>query len=163
MEEWKKKQPNMEPREFVETELKVIHQLFDEMKEIYPMVVIVKDDKRYQVPVSYKTSAHKDIVSQGIKDLVKRSDPDIVIYVAEAWTKVIRDKMDRIPVAISAMDPDKYEIVVVQIEFRSGEKFGCEAKIFTEGSKRWLDKFEFIQSDFSMGRFVDFFPIKRMN
>ena len=119
----------MEPREFVEMELKVLHELFDAQKEIYPMVVIIKGDNRYQVPVHYENAAHKDIVAQGIKDLVKRSEPDIVIYVAEAWTKVIRNKFDRIGGGIYAHDPDKYEIVVVQIEFKTGEKFECEAKI----------------------------------
>jgi hypothetical protein len=153
----------MEPREFVEMELKVLHELFDAQKEIYPMVVIIKGDNRYQVPVHYENAAHKDIVAQGIKDLVKRSEPDIVIYVAEAWTKVIRNKFDRIGGGIYAHDPDKYEIVVVQIEFKTGEKFECEAKILKYNKKRLLDKWEIDDSGWGMGRFVDFFPVKQLN
>jgi hypothetical protein len=153
----------MEPHEFVEQELKLIHQVFDIQKEIYPMVILIKDDKRYQVPISYTSAAHKDIVSQGIKDLVKRSDPDVVIFAAEAWTKIIRDKNDRIPIAVSPSDPDKIEILVVQIEFRSGEKFGCEARIIQHQDTRLLDKWKIMDCDRSMGRFVDFFPIKRLN
>jgi hypothetical protein len=115
------------------------------------------------VPVSYKNAAHKDIVSQGIKDLVKGSEPDIVIYMAEAWAKVIVDKSDRIPIAIAPNDPDKYEILVVQIEFRSGEKFGAEAKIIRKEQEVHLEPFRIMDADFSMGRFVDFFPVKRVN
>jgi hypothetical protein len=153
----------MEPRDFVSNELKIIEQMFNIQKEIYPMVVLIKNDERFNVPVSYKNTAHKDIVSQGIKDLVKGSEPDIVIYMAEAWTKIIKDKLDRIPTGIASNDPDKYEIIVVQIEFKSGEKFGAEAKIIREGEKAHLDSFKLMDADFSMGRFVDFFPIKRVN
>jgi hypothetical protein len=53
--------------------------------------------------------------------------------------------------------------VVVQIEFNTGEKFGAEAKIITKDGQRLLAPFEIIQSDMSMGRFVDFFPVKRYN
>ncbi len=152
----------MEPREFVEQELVLINQLFDVQKEIYPMAVLVKGDDRYQIPVHYSSSAHKDIVSQGIKDLVRRAEPDVVVYVAEAWMKIIRNKSDRLPWN-SADDPDKIEIVNVQIEFKTGEKFGCTARINREDGPVHLDKFEINNDDFSMGRFVDFFPIKRTN
>jgi hypothetical protein len=153
----------MEPREFVAKELKMVELMFTTQKEIYPMVVLIKDNERFAVPVSYKNAAHKDIVSQGIKDLVKGSEPDIVIYMAEAWTKIIKDKLDRLPTGIAPNDPDKYEIIVVQIEFKSGEKFGAEAKIIREEQKVYLEPFKLIDADFSMGRFVDFFPIKRVN
>jgi hypothetical protein len=153
----------MEPRELVELELKLIIRMFEIQKEIYPMVVLVKDDKRYQVPVHYENTAHKDIVSQGIKDLVKKSEPDIVVYIAEAWTKVITSKLDRLPASISPSDPDRIEVVIAQIEFKTGEKFGCQAKILTRDTIRQLDKFEIMDTDRSMGRFVDFFPIKRYN
>jgi hypothetical protein len=153
----------MEPREFVDLELKLLHQAFNLQQEIYPMVVIIKDDKRFQVPVNYTNEAHKSIVAQGIKDLVKKSDPDIVVYVAEAWTKIIRDKLDRLEVGISATDPDKHEIVLAQIEFKTGEKYGAEALIIKYEGKRLLKDWMIIDSSTSMGRFVDFFPIKRFN
>lgn len=153
----------MEPRELVDQELVLIHALFAAQHEIYPMVILVKEDKRYQVPVAYHNSARKDIVAQGIKDLVKTAEPDVVIYIAEAWTKIIRDKNDRLPLAISINDPDKTEVVVAQIEFRTGEKFGCEAKIFVKDNIRQLSMFEVTDSGRDMGRFVDFFPIRRYN
>jgi hypothetical protein len=153
----------MEPREFVDLELKLLHQIFDIQQEIYPMAILVKDGKRFQVPVNYSNTAHKEIVAQGIKDLVKKSDPEIVIYVAEAWAKVIRDKFDRLEVGVSVHDPDKYEIVVVQIEFKTGEKFGAEARITMYEGKRLLKDWEVVDAYSSMGRFVDFFPTKRYN
>jgi hypothetical protein len=152
----------MEPEEFVKQELKLVNFVFEQQKELYPMVVLVKGDKRYQVPIQFQNAAHKDIVSQGIKDLVKKSEPDIVIYMAEAWAKVINSKFDRIPTSLST-DPDKIEIVIVQIEFKSGEKFGAEARIIREGQKVYLEPFKLMNADFSMGRFVDFFPVKRLN
>jgi len=162
----------MEPREFVDAELKAIHQKFDEKKEIYPTVVIVKGNERFPIPVAYQNTAHRDIISQGIKDLVKKSDPDIVIYVAETWAKLIRTAKDRFSSAHS--DLDREEFLVVHIEFKSGEKYSCEARIATspvynkedlkiEHNKRSLAEFQFMDYDKTMGRFCDFFPIGRYN
>jgi hypothetical protein len=153
----------MEPREFVNTELKLIEHMFNIQKEIYPTVVLIKDNEHHPMPVSYRNAVHKDIVSQGIKDLVKKFEPDVVVYMAEAWTKIIRDKSDRIPIAIAADDPDKYEILCVQIEFKTGEKFGAEAKIIRKEDRVLLEPFTVKESDWTMGRFVDFFPIKQVN
>jgi hypothetical protein len=153
----------MEPREFVDIELKLIQRLFSIQKEVYPMVVLVKNDDRYQIPVQFQNAAHKDIVSQGIKDLVKRSEPDVVIYMAEAWVKVIKTKFDRIITSITPADLEKFEIVCVQIEFKSGEKYSAEAKIIREDRKVKLEPFEFMNVDMSMGRFMDFFPIGKTN
>src|SRR6516225_4205769 len=97
----------MEPREFVEQELALIRQVFEMQKEIYPMVILVKDDRRFQMPVYFHSSAQKDIVAQGIKDLVKKSEPDVVVYMAEAWVKFIKNKEDR-------TDKDKMEALEVQ-------------------------------------------------
>lgn len=153
----------MEPREFVDQELKIIEGIFFARKQINPMVILIKDDRRYPMPVDYQNTAHKEIVSQGIKDLVKRSEPDVVVYMAEAWTKFIRGNIDRIPTSILPSDLDKEEIVAVQIEFKSGEKFGAEARIIREGRNVHLGPFRILNADLSMGRFVDFFPVKRVN
>jgi hypothetical protein len=149
-------------RQFIEVELKLINQMFDTQKEIYPMCVLVKDDRRFLVPVSYSSSAHKDIVSQGIKDLVKTSDPDVVVYVAEAWSGTIRSKFDRLPLDVYS-NPERIEIVMAQIEFKTGEKYGCEAKIIRDGGAPKLGEFKISTGDCSFGRFTDFFPIKRTN
>jgi hypothetical protein len=152
----------IDQRQFIEVELKLINEMFDKQKEIYPMAVLIKEERRYLVPVSYSSSAHKDIVSQGIKDLVKTSDPDVVVYVAEAWSKTIRDKFDRLPLNVSR-DPERIEIVMAQIEFKTGEKYGCEAKIIRDDGAPRLGEFKISMGDCSFGRFTDFFPIKRTN
>jgi hypothetical protein len=153
----------MEPQEFVEMELRLLHQMFDVQRVIHPMVILVKDDKRYLVPVHYQNAAHKDIISQGIKDLVKKSEPDIVIYVAEAYVRVLKGPIDLLPTSISPNSPDKEEVLIVQIEFKTGEKYGAEARIIQYGGTRLLKNWKVVDSDTSMGRFVDFFPIKRLN
>lgn len=153
----------MEPREFVDQELKIIEGIFFARKQINPMVILIKDDRRYPMPVSYQNTAHKEIVSQGIKDLVKRSEPDVVVYMAEAWTKFIKNNLDRIPTSILPSDLDKEEIIAVQIEFKSGEKFGAEARIIREGKNIHLGPFRVVDAMWSMGRFVDFFPVTRTN
>jgi hypothetical protein len=152
----------MDPRQFVEQQLQVIRLLFEEQKELYPTVILIKDNTPYQVNAHYNNEAHKDIVSQGIKDLVKGTQPDAVIFFAEAWMKTIKSREDRIKARLS-LDPDRIEIVTVQIEFKTGEKFGCTAKILRDEKNISLDKFEITGNDFSMGRFVDFFPITRTN
>jgi hypothetical protein len=151
----------MEQHEFIEQELKIVSHMFDVQKAIYPMAVLVKDDTRYQIPVTFQNNAHKDIVSQGIKDLVKKSEPDVVVYVAEAWMLAITSTSDRLP--IPSRHPDRIEIVAVQIEFKTGEKFGCQARILRGNGQPRLDKFEVLRDDTSMGRFCDFFPIGRTN
>ena len=151
----------MEPREFVENELVVVNHMFNRHKQLYPAVVLIKDDRRYLYPVPLSGNVQKDIVSQGIKDLVRTAKPDVVVYIAEAWMLVLKSVTDRL--TTPSESKDRIEIVVAQIEFKSGEKFGCQAKIIREPSKVYLDKFDIIEGDTSMGRFCDFFPIKRTN
>ena len=151
----------MEPLEFVQQELESIRHIFDIQKELYPMIILIKDDNRYQVPIVFHSSAQKDIVAQGIKDLVKKAKPDIVVYMAEAWVKFIRNKEDRLPAY--TMDPNKMETLEVQIEFSTGEKYSCEAIIDRKPGHTRLLPFEISNNDYIMGRFIDFFPIKRFN
>jgi hypothetical protein len=154
----------MDPREFVDQELSLISAMFAIQKVVKPMVVLIKDDKRFAVPVYYQNIAHKEIVAQGIKDLVKNSEPDVVIYMAEARTKIIQGITSELPSSISPHDPQAWEIVNVQIEFRTGEKFGCDAKINRDQGITRLEKFEVHDATRSIGRFADFFPItKKLN
>lgn len=153
----------MEPREFVERELMIIGAMFNIQKELYPQVVLIKDDKRFPMPVNFPNSARKDIISQGIKDLVRTSEPDIVVFMAEAWMKIITTEVVRKQINFEATDPDKIEIIAVQIEFKTGEKFGCEARIIRDEYGTRLGEFKITNSDISMGRFIDFFPIGRLN
>jgi len=153
----------MTPKEFVDQELSLISAMFAVQRVIEPMAVLIKDDQRFGVNAYYENDAHKEIVSQGIKDLVKRSDPDVVVYMAEAYTKVIKGKPGKIPSRILPSDLEAIEIVTVQIEFRTGEKYGCDAKIYRDQNIPRLGIFEIHQTDMTFGRFMDFFPIGRVH
>jgi hypothetical protein len=152
----------MTPRELVDQELILIEKTFNMQKVLNPMVVFIKDNHRSIIMAEFHNDAHKDMVSQGIKDLVKINGPDIVIYSAEAWSTVVKEYKEGVTPR-PAYHPDRIEIVVAQIEFKTGEKYSCQAKILREKGKAWLDKFDVMQGGMSMGRFVDFFPITRMN
>jgi len=152
----------MTPREFVEIELKLVETMFDRQKEIYPMFVIIKDKKRALVPVQITNNVQKEIVAQSIKDLVKRSEPDVVVFIAEAWIAIITGKLDRIPLPHESAS--RFEVVAVHIEFKTGEKYGCEARITRNpGELPRLGPWDINDAGHSMGRFCDFFPIKGYN
>lgn len=150
----------MTPRELVEMELQIINLMFEERQEIYPLVIFIKDDQRFGIPAAAENNVHKDIIEQGIKDLVKKSQPDIVIYMAEAWVVIVKNKADRLPILPPRENPDRLEIVLVQIEFKTGEKFSCDAEILRNGDIAKLNKFNIQDGGVSMGRFMDFFPPK---
>ncbi|HEY1249065.1 MAG TPA: hypothetical protein VGE97_08770 [Nitrososphaera sp.] len=150
----------MTPRELVDAELGLINLMFEKQHEIYPMCVIVKDHERYLIPVSLPNNARKDVIAQGIRDLVKRSNPDIVIFVAEAWVTIVKSKLDRMQ--IPPYSHEKVEMISAHIEFKTGEKYGCEARIIREpGKLPRLEKFDVTDGKYDMGRFCDFFPIER--
>jgi len=153
----------MTPREFVDQELSLVAATFAIAKVIRPMVVLVKDGERYAVPAMFQNAAHKEIVAQGIKDLVRTSRPDVVVYMAEARMKVVQSLISELPTSISQYDDAAIEVVSVVIEFKTGEKFDCDAKITrTLGIPR-LEKFKVSDGKFTAGRFADFFPVGRLN
>jgi hypothetical protein len=145
----------MNIQEVVDSELMRIRIMFENQKELYPSVILLKNERRFQIPAHTSNNANKDIVSQGIKDLVKKTEPEVVVYFAEAWMTVIKDKLQRLGIDKST---DHMEIVVAQIEFKSGEKFSRMAKIQRNGAQVKLDKFETLGEDLTRGRFMDFFP-----
>jgi hypothetical protein len=149
----------MTPLEIVEQELRSIDNYFHQQEEVYPTIILLKDEQRFLLPVNFQSNVQKDIVSQGIKDLVKKSDPDVVIYFAEAWIAPIRMKQDRMTPISKAND--RMEILLVQIEFKSGEKFSRLAHILRNGPHARLSKFEDLGTDLTSGRFMDFFPITK--
>jgi hypothetical protein len=126
------------------------------------MIVLIKNDQRTAIPVEFHGDAHKDMMSQGIKDLVKRSEPDIVIYSAEAWALTVKEYEEGVTPR-PTNHPDRIEVVIARIEFKTGEKYDCQAKILREKGEARLNKFEVLPGGMSMGRFVDFFPIGRTN
>jgi hypothetical protein len=151
------------PREFVNIELKLIEKVFDQTHVLRPMVVLIKNNERYVIPAAFSNDLQKDIVSQGIKDLVKNAEPDIVIYSCEAWSATLDEYIDGVTPPAS-QQPNRVEIIAAQIEFKTGEKYSCQARILRHGDQPpRLDKFEVSTGGMSMGRFVDFFPITRTN
>ncbi len=149
------------PREIVEVELQLIAVTFNTKKELHPMFILIKDDKRFVCPVSFSNDTQKDIVNLGMRDLVKNTLPDIVVYAAEAWMIVFKKMPKELP--RPSTHPDKVEVVIVQIEFKTGEKFSCMADILRNGDDVKLDKFDITSDGTDIGRFVDFFPVTRTN
>lgn len=145
-----------EELDVVEYELKQLTVFFLTQKEVYPTFIVIKDDKRFVMPASFQNAAQKDIISQGMKDLVKKSDPDYVVYVSEAWIAPIRTKMERLTSVSKAND--RKEILMIVIEFNSGTKHCRFAYVLREGNDVRLTKFEKLESDLTSGRFMDFFP-----
>jgi hypothetical protein len=151
------------PREFVDIELKLIEKVFDQTHVLRPMIVIIKGNDRYVIPAEFHNDLQKDIVSQGIKDLVKKAEPDIVIYSCEAWSANVAEYEEGVTPPAS-QQPNRVEVIAAQIEFKTGEKYSCQARILRHGDQPpRLDKFEVSTGGMSMGRFVDFFPIGKTN
>jgi hypothetical protein len=146
---------------FVDQELMLVNKIFNDLKEIRPMAILIKDNHRVCIPTHHANDAQKDIVSQGIKELVKRSEPDTVVFMNEGWMVQMKGQVD-LDIKPS-LHADRIEVVIVQIEFKTGEKFGCIADIIRDGKEAKLGKFDITHDQSSMGRFVDFFPPKHMN
>jgi hypothetical protein len=150
------------PREFVDQELMLIEHVFNQQNVVHPMVVFVKDDMRSAVMAEFRNDLHKEILSQSIKELVKRSEPDIVIYAAEAWAVNVPEYIEGVTPR-PTVHPDRIEVIIVRIEFKTGEKYDCQANIIREKGNPHLSKFEVLPGGMSMGKFVDFYPVTRMN
>lgn len=147
---------------FITIELVLLSSLFEVQKGINPFAIIVKGEDRFLVPLTYKNATHKDIVSQGLKDLVRTMEPDAIVYAAEAWIKLVKSVNDEMPTSL-ADDPDRGEILMVQIEFKSGEKYSCMANIIREKEDVKLSQFDIKSSEPISGRFCDFYPPRTLN
>jgi hypothetical protein len=150
------------PREFVDQELMLMGHVFNEQNVIHPMVVFVKNGQRSAVMAEFRNDLHKEILSESIKELVKRSEPDVVIYAAEAWTVNVPKYTEGVTPR-PMYHPDRVEVIIVRIEFKTGEKYDCQASIIRERGKPRLSKFEVLPGGMTMGRFVDFYPVTRTN
>jgi hypothetical protein len=150
------------PREFVDQELMLMEHVFNQQNVVHPMIVFVKDNRRSAFIAEFRNDLHKEMLSEGIKELVKRSEPDMVIYSAEAWVTYLPEYIEGVTTR-PMHHPDRIEMVVVHIEFKTGEKYDCQAKIIREKGVAHLDKFEVLPGGLSMGRFVDFYPVTRTN
>lgn len=149
----------MTPREFVDSELKIIRQIwYDNHYAVTPTCVLIKDEKHVFIPVPFQNDAQKHIYSMSLKELVRRTEPDIVVFWTEAWA--VHRTIDQIETRASEQ-PDKIEILMVQVEFKTGEKFGGHADIIRTDGEPKLSEFTVEDARDAMGQFVDFYPIAR--
>jgi hypothetical protein len=150
----------MTPREFVEDELRHIRNMWDVEKALNATCIFIKDDERAILPCMFRNDMEKEIYSAGIKVMVKETEPDVVVYWCEAWGLTARpEDIDNVP--RPSTHKDRIEILMVQIEFKSGEKFGCSADIIRTNKEVKLSEFEVYDAADAMGRFVDFYPVRK--
>jgi len=154
----------MKPRDVVDVELDAVRHMFDVQKEILPMVVFVHDTEHHAMPLSFSTDYEKDVASDAIRRIVRETKPDAVVYMSEAWT-IMLPKGEGLPKNLPrpSQHKDRVEIVAVMIEFKTGEKFSCMAKILREQDKVTLEKFDVSEDKTMMGRFADFYVPERTN
>jgi hypothetical protein len=146
-------------QETIDHAIGLITNFFNKFKYLNAFCLLIKNDKITCVPLSFSNDIQKDIMSAGIKELVKRSDPDTVVYACEAWS-IHASKEEDLDMMIRPSErQDRVEIVMIQIEFRTGEKFGCSADIIRTESSARLGDFKIMDAKYSMGRFADFYPV----
>jgi hypothetical protein len=146
--------------ETIDHAIRIVTKLFNDCKYIDTFCILIKDGREAYIPVKFSNDAQKEIISAGIKELVKISDPDTVVYASEAWARIVPKEEDLTNLIPPREHKDRVEIVMMQIEFRTGEKFGCSADIIRSELDTKLGEFKIYDAKHSMGRFVDFYPIK---
>jgi hypothetical protein len=153
----------MTRKELVEQELKIVRMLFEKTKSLDPLFILIHEDHRAVLPVGFANDDHKDILSTAIKELVKKTQPDAVIYMAEAWMiKVSQEEMSKHELPRPSIRKDRIECINVQIEFKTGERFGCTANITRHGHQVELGEFNIADGLMMSGRFTDFYPPTRL-
>lgn len=150
----------MDLRDQVEVELGIIRETFNQAKMIPSVLILLKNEERFVLPFAFKNEEHKNVVAAGMRDLVKNTDPDVVIYVSEAW--ITKFSLDAIRMGkLLKESKEREEMLTVQVEYKTGEKFGHCAKILRQGSKVRLGEFKSYQP--MGGRFMDFYPTTAKN
>jgi len=148
----------MTPRAFVKQELKLVQEMFNVQKSIGPMFIMIRNNQRDVILIDTANDSDKDIASLTLKEIVKMTKPDIVVYMSEAWALYLPKGTNFEDVTRPMFNPDRIEQLVVQIEFKTGEKFGCSANILRDKGEVKLSEFEIMDAKLSTGKFVDFFP-----
>lgn len=145
------------PRNFVKQELEVIRRLFGKVGSAPNLFACEKDGERVLFPIgNYRDSREKELMFQTLKMLVKELMPDVVIYMSEAWSV----KLTKPSIAVllpPSKHPNRVEVLIVQIEFKTGEQYSCMAEILRDGKPR-LAEFEVSNCMMYSSRFVDFYP-----
>lgn len=120
-------------------------------------LIFLKGDERFVMPCHLGDADHREIVSRGIKDLVEKAQPDVVIFMAEAW--IAKFDIDLIRQGRLVRDSrQRQEVVSVQIEFKTGEKFARCAEIKRIKNHVILGRFTNLGINETVGRFMDFYP-----
>jgi hypothetical protein len=146
----------MTPQEIVQEELAIITRFFNREKEMDTIFILVNDDFHVSLPVIFNNTTEKDHASIRLRQLTAEAMPDYVIYVSEAWTVCVEDEDKDIP---PSEHPDRIEIVLVTIEFKTGEQFLCTANIKRDNDTVQLEEFQVKPNPRSnTGRFMNFYP-----
>ena len=147
----------MDIQKLVTDELYLIRELFNKQMRLLAYLVLIKEEQRFLVPVSFKDDEHKDVVGQGMRDLVREVMPDVVIFTSEVWISKLDMKAYKEGRMIREAN-DRQEAVQVLFEFKTGERFLKCAHIMRTGELARLARFEDWDYKTLTGRFVDFFP-----
>jgi hypothetical protein len=146
----------MTPQEIVREELATITRVFNVENEMDTFFVLVNEDFHVSLPVIFTNAVEKDHASIRLRQLTAEAMPDYVIYVSEAWTVCVEEKDKDI---LPSEHPDRVEIILVTIEFKTGEQFLCTANIKRENDSVQLEEFEIKPNPRSnTGRFMNFYP-----
>jgi len=147
-------------RKFIDDELALVREVWTRQgNTLAAMAVFIVEDKRIicELPAVHNDLT-KNIVSIGLKDLVRNVMPDAVIMMTEAWIAPL-DTSELMPKS----HPKRREVIHVQIEFKTGEKYSGAAEITREGGKVNLGPWDIVISCELGGRFMDFYPPKRVH
>lgn len=147
----------MNQREQIDLELYLIGELFDALEGINPMFVTMRGTEREIVPVLFRNDFEKDIVSEALKRLVEATQPDYVVYASEAWSAAYPKGQFPKGTPRPSQNPNREEVLIVQIEFKTGETYGCCAKIIRDEKTVKLSEFKVNKIAIQTGRFANFY------
>jgi len=152
----------IDTKRFVDAELMLVRKLFDTRKEVVPMFVLVRGARHDMVPVMFADDNEKDAVADAVREIVKTIEPDIVLFMCEAWTYQAKEYDPQTSIRPS-LHKDRVEVVTVTVEFKTGEKYMCMANIKRSKDKVSLGEFSVTDGQQNVGRFADFYPPKALH
>lgn len=144
--------------------LHMIEQTWMRTGELQPMAFIGNKAHVGILPMRFTTPETKDIYAEAIRALVKKTDADFVVFVAESWTLAIdgqspgeaeKTYRDWQKSGKSLADhPRRREVVMVTYEDRYG---ATRLGMLTVRPDRTLAPIEWSEADTNAGRFSGFF------
>lgn len=127
-------------------------------KELLPTFFVGNDEEINIVGATFETDVHKDAVASMIRKLVREMKATFVLFIAESWTLAQEDTPDfmanRKKYPHVSDHPKAYDIVVFQLETKTGHRMGT-AKITKD---RGLEEIEWRDCEVGTmgGRFAHF-------